>query len=154
MDLAIVPGCYRINFLKIISIIVPVVLALIILFGTLGNGLVLFVVTFKQQMRNTTNILILVSWKRISNILKHLSQKIDSRFCVIFIYQPVIHLSLIVGSIDYFMLQSFCIKTCNNSFLNITISSCGRQSCILTLVFKYINFVPCKLAFAQINNNF
>ena len=73
MDLAIVPGCYRINFLKIISIIVPVVLALIILFGTLGNGLVLFVVTFKQQMRNTTNILILVSSKQISNILKYLS---------------------------------------------------------------------------------
>ena len=85
MDLAIAPGCYRINFLKIISIIVPVVLALIILFGTLGNGLVLFVVTFKQQMRNTTNILILVSLKRLSNISKYLSQKIDSRFCVIFI---------------------------------------------------------------------
>ena len=78
MDLAIVPGCYRINFLKIISIIVPVVLALIILFGTLGNGLVLFVVTFKQQMRNTTNILILVSLKRMSNTLKYLSQKMDS----------------------------------------------------------------------------
>ena len=117
MDLAIVPGCYRINFLKIISIIVPVVLALIILFGTLGNGLVLFVVTFKQQMRNTTNILILVSLKQMSNIFKYISQKIGSRL-------PVIHLSLIVGSIDYFMLQSFCIKTCNNSFLNITISSC------------------------------
>ena len=79
MDLAIVPGCYRINFLKIISIIVPVVLALIILFGTLGNGLVLFVVTFKQQMRNTTNILILVSLKRMSNTLKYLSQKMDSK---------------------------------------------------------------------------
>ena len=45
-----------------IAVIVPVLFAIVIIFGAIGNGLVLFVVTFKQQMRNTTNILILVSY--------------------------------------------------------------------------------------------
>ena len=55
------PACYRLNFAKMVSIVVPVVFALIIVLGAVGNGLVLFVVAMKQQMRNTTNILILVS---------------------------------------------------------------------------------------------
>ena len=72
MDLAKIPSCYRLHFMKMVSIVVPVVFALIIVAGTIGNGLVLFVVTFKQQMRNTTNILILVSYLNVyfNNLLK------------------------------------------------------------------------------------
>ena len=61
MQTSKIPMCYRIHFLDMIALIVPVVFAIAIIFGAIGNGLVLFVVTFKQQMRNTTNILILVS---------------------------------------------------------------------------------------------
>ena len=63
-----IPMCHRVHFLYMISIVVPVVFAIIIVFGAIGNGLVLFVVTFKQQMRNTTNILILVSWLFFENL--------------------------------------------------------------------------------------
>ena len=45
----------------LISWIVPVIFAVIIFVGVVGNSLVLFVVTFWQQMRNSTNVLILVS---------------------------------------------------------------------------------------------
>ena len=44
----------------VISWIVPIIFAAIVVVGVLGNSLVLFVVTFWQQMRNSTNVLILV----------------------------------------------------------------------------------------------
>ena len=52
----------------LVSHIVPVVFALIAVIGVVGNSLVLLVVLYGQQMRNTTNILIMVnkhSFKRI-----------------------------------------------------------------------------------------
>ena len=45
----------------LVSHIVPVVFTLIAVLGVVGNSLVLLVVLYGQQMRNTTNILILVS---------------------------------------------------------------------------------------------
>ena len=53
--------CNQALFEKWISIIVPIVFAMIVLVGIVGNLLVLIVVLFKQQMRNTTNVLIVVS---------------------------------------------------------------------------------------------
>ena len=46
---------------RMISIIVPIIFAIIALVGIIGNILVLIVVALKQQMRNTTNVLIVVS---------------------------------------------------------------------------------------------
>ena len=45
----------------LVSHIVPVVFALIAVIGVVGNSLVLLVVLYGQQMRNTTNILIMVN---------------------------------------------------------------------------------------------
>ena len=45
----------------LVSHIVPVVFTLIAVLGVVGNSLVLLVVLYGKQMRNTTNILILVS---------------------------------------------------------------------------------------------
>ena len=48
------------RFEMLVSHIVPVVFAIIAVLGVVGNSLVLLVVLYGQQMRNTTNILILV----------------------------------------------------------------------------------------------
>ena len=53
--------CNQIVFERIISIIVPIVFTIIFLVGIIGNVLVLIVVLLKHQMRNTTNVLIVVS---------------------------------------------------------------------------------------------
>ncbi len=50
---------------RIIKWLVPVIFAIIFVVGILGNVLVLGVVLFKQQMRNTTNVLILVIFIRV-----------------------------------------------------------------------------------------
>jgi hypothetical protein len=55
-------ACEQHSFEQFVSRIVPVVFAVIVVLGVIGNGLVLIVVLFGQQMRNTTNILILVSY--------------------------------------------------------------------------------------------
>ena len=47
---------------QMIAIVTPIIMTIIILVGTIGNILVLIVVALKQQMRNTTNILIAVSF--------------------------------------------------------------------------------------------
>ena len=43
------------------SIVVPIIFAVIVILGIVGNILVLVVVLVKHQMRNTTNVLIVVS---------------------------------------------------------------------------------------------
>lgn len=43
----------------IVSIVVPILFSLIGIIGFVGNILVIITVTFNQQMRNTTNLLIL-----------------------------------------------------------------------------------------------
>jgi len=48
--------------LQVVSVIVPVVFALIVVLGVVGNCCVLAVILFGKQMRNTTNLLILVSF--------------------------------------------------------------------------------------------
>ena len=53
--------CEHVLLHKWISIIVPIIFAVIVLVGIGGNILVLLVVILKQQMRNTTNVLMLVS---------------------------------------------------------------------------------------------
>ena len=53
--------CDKFQLEAVISWIVPVIFAIIVIVGVIGNSLVLFVVTCWQQMRNTTNVLILVS---------------------------------------------------------------------------------------------
>ena len=45
--------------MNIISIVVPIFFSIVILVGFFGNLLVVLVVTFNKQMRNTTNLLIL-----------------------------------------------------------------------------------------------
>ena len=52
--------CDQLFFEKTISIVVPIVFTIIVLVGIIGNILVLIVVLIKQQMRNTTNVLITV----------------------------------------------------------------------------------------------
>ena len=47
---------------RMIAIVAPIIMTIIVLVGTIGNILVLIVVALKQQMRNTTNILIAVSF--------------------------------------------------------------------------------------------
>ena len=54
-------SCAQARFEMLVSHIVPVVFTLIAVLGVVGNSLVLLVVLYGQQMRNTTNILILVS---------------------------------------------------------------------------------------------
>ena len=54
--------CEHVLLHKWISIIVPIIFAVIVLVGIGGNILVLLVVILKQQMRNTTNVLMLVSF--------------------------------------------------------------------------------------------
>lgn len=44
---------------KMVAIVVPVFFTIVCLIGFLGNNLVILVVTFNKQMRNTTNLLIL-----------------------------------------------------------------------------------------------
>ena len=53
--------CHQINFEWTISIVVPIIFAIIVILGVIGNILVLVVVLVKHQMRNTTNVLIVVS---------------------------------------------------------------------------------------------
>ena len=53
--------CEHLRFDAVVSWVVPVIFAVIVVLGVVGNTLVLVVVLFGQQMRNTTNILILVS---------------------------------------------------------------------------------------------
>ena len=52
--------CSNLTFDRVISIVVPIIFAVIVLVGIVGNLLVLVVVLVKQQMRNTTNVLIAV----------------------------------------------------------------------------------------------
>lgn len=52
--------CDRLGFETVVSWVVPVIFAVIVVLGVVGNTLVIVVVLFGQQMRNTTNILILV----------------------------------------------------------------------------------------------
>ena len=44
---------------QVVSIVVPIFFGLLFLVGFLGNLLVVLVVTFNRQMRNTTNLLIM-----------------------------------------------------------------------------------------------
>jgi hypothetical protein len=53
--------CDRKYFEWMISWLVPVIFAVIVGVGIVGNVLVLAVVALRQQMRNTTNVLIVVS---------------------------------------------------------------------------------------------
>ena len=62
--------CEHVLLHKWISIIVPIIFAVIVLVGIGGNILVLLVVILKQQMRNTTNVLMLVSIQIFSPKLK------------------------------------------------------------------------------------
>ena len=57
--------CEHVLLHKWISIIVPIIFAVIVLVGIGGNILVLLVVILKQQMRNTTNVLMLVSFQLV-----------------------------------------------------------------------------------------
>lgn len=43
----------------IVSIVVPIFFSIVVIVGLFGNLLVVLVVTFNKQMRNTTNLLIL-----------------------------------------------------------------------------------------------
>ena len=43
----------------VVSIVVPIFFSLIVFIGLVGNLLVVLVVTFNKQMRNTTNLLIM-----------------------------------------------------------------------------------------------
>ena len=43
----------------VVSIVVPILFAIIVFVGFVGNLLVVLVVTFNKQMRNTTNLLIM-----------------------------------------------------------------------------------------------
>ncbi len=52
--------CAQHRFDTVVSWLVPVVFAAIVVLGVVGNSLVLAVVLCGQQMRNTTNVLILV----------------------------------------------------------------------------------------------
>ena len=53
--------CDHMTFQETISIVVPIIFAVIVILGIVGNILVLVVVLVKHQMRNTTNVLIVVS---------------------------------------------------------------------------------------------
>ncbi len=53
-------ACAQHRFETVVSLTVPVVFAAIVVLGVVGNSLVLAVVLCGQQMRNTTNVLILV----------------------------------------------------------------------------------------------
>ena len=44
---------------KVVSIVVPIFFSIVVFIGFFGNNLVILVVTFNKQMRNTTNLLIL-----------------------------------------------------------------------------------------------
>ena len=44
---------------KVVSIVVPIFFSIIVFVGFVGNLLVVLVVTFNKQMRNTTNLLIM-----------------------------------------------------------------------------------------------
>ena len=57
--------CSQHEFETIVSRLVPVVFAAIVVLGVVGNALVLVVVLCGKQMRNTTNVLILVSLRLI-----------------------------------------------------------------------------------------
>ena len=52
---------------RMIAIVTPIIMTIIVLVGAIGNILVLIVVALKQQMRNTTNILIAVSIHILAN---------------------------------------------------------------------------------------
>ena len=52
--------CSHHDFETVVSRLVPVVFAAIVVLGVVGNALVLVVVLCGKQMRNTTNVLILV----------------------------------------------------------------------------------------------
>jgi hypothetical protein len=47
------------NLERIVSIVVPIFFSIVVVIGFFGNLLVVLVVTFNKQMRNTTNLLIL-----------------------------------------------------------------------------------------------
>ena len=53
-------ACSQRQFDLVVSWLVPIIFTIIVVLGVIGNILVLVVVLFGQQMRNTTNILILV----------------------------------------------------------------------------------------------
>ena len=53
--------CENIWWIRYRSIVVPIIFAIIVILGIVGNILVLVVVLVKHQMRNTTNVLIVVS---------------------------------------------------------------------------------------------
>lgn len=44
---------------KVVSIVVPIFFSIVVFVGLFGNLLVVLVVTFNKQMRNTTNLLIM-----------------------------------------------------------------------------------------------
>ena len=44
---------------KVVSIVVPIFFSIVVFVGFFGNLLVVLVVTFNKQMRNTTNLLIM-----------------------------------------------------------------------------------------------
>ena len=44
---------------EVVSIVVPIFFSIVVLVGFIGNLLVVLVVTFNKQMRNTTNLLIM-----------------------------------------------------------------------------------------------
>ena len=61
----------------LVSHIVPVVFALIAVIGVVGNSLVLLVVLYGQQMRNTTNILIMVNKHSFKRILAKMERFVE-----------------------------------------------------------------------------
>eukprot|EP00094_Tigriopus_californicus_P003156 TCALIF_03038-PA protein Name:"Similar to AR Allatostatin-A receptor (Bombyx mori)" AED:0.06 eAED:0.06 QI:0/0/0/1/1/1/2/0/419 len=52
-------ACEQLQFHQVVSWLVPIIFAVIVVVGVIGNTLVLVVVLFGNQMRNTTNVLIL-----------------------------------------------------------------------------------------------
>lgn len=50
---------FRAKMERVVTIVVPIFFSLVVFIGFFGNLLVVLVVTFNRQMRNTTNLLIL-----------------------------------------------------------------------------------------------
>ena len=68
-------ACSRPRFDLVVSWLVPIIFACIVVLGVIGNALVLGVVLCGRQMRNTTNVLILVgSYAHISTYITLVSE--------------------------------------------------------------------------------
>lgn len=72
-------ACEQLQFHQVVSWLVPVIFAVIVVVGVIGNTLVLVVVLFGNQMRNTTNVLILVSRRNSRPTNNHLIKEASSK---------------------------------------------------------------------------